>query len=67
MPVVKCPVCGVAFDPQRSTRAPFCSERCRLIDLKRWLGEEYAVPGQPADPDEDGEPPPDESPGDDDL
>ena len=26
---------------------PFCSERCRLIDLARWLGEEYRVPGTP--------------------
>jgi endogenous inhibitor of DNA gyrase (YacG/DUF329 family) len=23
---------------------PFCSKRCRLIDLKRWLGEEYCIP-----------------------
>jgi endogenous inhibitor of DNA gyrase (YacG/DUF329 family) len=36
---------------------PFCSERCRLIDLKRWLGEEYSVPDRTSDPDEDGEPP----------
>ena len=36
---------------------PFCSERCRLIDLKRWLGEEYTVPTRPADPEEDDAPP----------
>jgi hypothetical protein len=24
---------------------PFCSERCRLIDLGRWLGENYRIPG----------------------
>jgi endogenous inhibitor of DNA gyrase (YacG/DUF329 family) len=23
---------------------PFCSKRCRLIDFKRWLGEEYRIP-----------------------
>lgn len=23
---------------------PFCTERCRLVDLRRWLSEEYAVP-----------------------
>jgi endogenous inhibitor of DNA gyrase (YacG/DUF329 family) len=28
---------------------PFCSARCRLIDLGNWLGERYAVPGEPAD------------------
>jgi hypothetical protein len=29
---------------------PFCSERCKLIDLGRWLSEEYRVPGSPVDP-----------------
>jgi endogenous inhibitor of DNA gyrase (YacG/DUF329 family) len=29
---------------------PFCSARCQLIDLGRWLGEEYRVPAGPADP-----------------
>lgn len=42
---------------------PFCSPRCKLIDLGRWLGEEYRIPAgrpgdgaadaAPADPDED--------------
>jgi endogenous inhibitor of DNA gyrase (YacG/DUF329 family) len=31
---------GLAEWPQ----FPFCSQRCRLIDLGRWLGEEYRVP-----------------------
>lgn len=33
---------------------PFCSERCRLIDLGEWINEEKAIPGEPADvpPDE---------------
>jgi endogenous inhibitor of DNA gyrase (YacG/DUF329 family) len=26
---------------------PFCSERCHLVDLGRWLNEEYRVPDQP--------------------
>ena len=25
---------------------PFCSERCRLVDLGKWLGEEYRVPAE---------------------
>ncbi len=29
---------------------PFCSERCRLIDLRRWLDERYSIPVEP-DPD----------------
>ena len=24
---------------------PFCSERCRLVDLSHWLGGEYVIPG----------------------
>ena len=31
---------------------PFCGERCRTIDLGRWLDEEYSLPHVP-DPDED--------------
>jgi hypothetical protein len=26
--------------------APFCSERCKLVDLARWLGGEHAIPGE---------------------
>jgi len=29
---------------------PFCSERCRLIDLGRWVDGSYAIPGPAADP-----------------
>jgi len=52
-----CPVCGrptQASDPEGKFR-PFCSARCRQVDLGRWLAEDYAVPGQPADrPEEEG-------------
>lgn len=36
---------------------PFCSERCRLIDLGEWINEEKAIPGEAADvpPDDDPE------------
>jgi endogenous inhibitor of DNA gyrase (YacG/DUF329 family) len=30
---------------------PFCSERCQLVDLSRWVEGEYRVPGEPL-PDE---------------
>jgi endogenous inhibitor of DNA gyrase (YacG/DUF329 family) len=39
-----CPVCNREFDKTASTAAPFCSERCRTIDLGRWLGEAYGLP-----------------------
>jgi uncharacterized protein len=46
-----CPTCRahVTRDPaQPSKLFPFCSERCHLVDLGRWLGEEYRIPGPPA-------------------
>ncbi len=42
---VNCPRCGtpVAWQPQNRWR-PFCSERCKMIDLGAWANEEYRVP-----------------------
>jgi endogenous inhibitor of DNA gyrase (YacG/DUF329 family) len=41
-----CPICGKPAPPRSESRsAPFCSDRCRLLDLGRWLGEEYRIPG----------------------
>jgi endogenous inhibitor of DNA gyrase (YacG/DUF329 family) len=42
----RCPICDRWFDPAESRALPFCSERCRLIDLARWLGEKYRIPGE---------------------
>ena len=42
----KCPGCGKAVAPKRENMAfPFCSDRCRLLDLGKWLGEECRIPG----------------------
>jgi endogenous inhibitor of DNA gyrase (YacG/DUF329 family) len=30
---------------------PFCSERCKLLDLARWADGTYRIPGEPVDPD----------------
>ncbi|HEX4131358.1 MAG TPA: DNA gyrase inhibitor YacG [Pirellulales bacterium] len=48
-----CSICHRLFDPAESKAMPFCSPRCRQIDLGRWLGEEYRL-DSPGD-DEDGE------------
>jgi endogenous inhibitor of DNA gyrase (YacG/DUF329 family) len=46
-----CPICG---KPATETSRPFCSERCRDVDLNRWLSNSYAIPGRnDADEDED--------------
>ncbi|HEY4234653.1 MAG TPA: DNA gyrase inhibitor YacG [Lacipirellulaceae bacterium] len=49
---MRCPTCGNEFDPAKSTAMPFCSERCRTIDLGRWLDEGYGLPRVP-DPEAD--------------
>ena len=60
--VVTCPACGgkSLYAPENRWR-PFCSERCRRIDLGAWASESYRVPAQPG-PDD---PPPDLDAGDD--
>ena len=45
---VACPSCKkTVVWAAESTYRPFCSERCRLIDLGEWLEEEKCIPGQP--------------------
>jgi len=43
--VVNCPTCGkpVCWDETAKWR-PFCSERCRLIDLGEWASERFRIP-----------------------
>ena len=57
---VACPICHkkTPWTPANTFR-PFCSERCKLIDLGEWADEGYRVPGDPANlnelPDDDQE------------
>ena len=53
MSTIRCPICEKRFDPQLSAAMPFCSERCRSIDLGRWLREGYSVPVVRQDEDEE--------------
>jgi tRNA threonylcarbamoyladenosine biosynthesis protein TsaE len=38
----RCPICGARVEPAAET-LPFCSDRCRLVDLGRWFNEDYNV------------------------
>ena len=53
-PTRPCPICG---KPAEARHRPFCSARCALIDLGRWLGGDYRVPTketpEEASPEED--------------
>jgi endogenous inhibitor of DNA gyrase (YacG/DUF329 family) len=56
---MKCPICKK--DVEAGSRyAPFCSERCRTIDLGNWAAEKYRIPSsaepEPEEEDEDEEP-----------
>lgn len=44
---VKCPQCATIFSYYDSEFRPFCSERCKLIDLGHWFEESYRVPEKP--------------------
>lgn len=40
----RCPTCRKEFDRVDTPAFPFCSDRCRTIDLGNWLGETYRIP-----------------------
>ena len=53
--VVECPTCSakVEWKPENKFR-PFCSERCKKIDLGAWAEEKYVIPDSPpTDPTDD--------------
>ncbi len=59
----RCPTCKRAvLPPAQNPEFPFCSGRCRAIDLGKWLGEEYRIPAGPAEVEDDptAPPPPDD-------
>jgi endogenous inhibitor of DNA gyrase (YacG/DUF329 family) len=49
VPTQRCPVCRTAVAAE-SRHRPFCSERCRLLDLSAWVSERYRFPGDPFTP-----------------
>ena len=53
IPIAACPICG---KPAVQQHRPFCSRRCALIDLGRWIGGNYRVPAEEANNDEDDAP-----------
>jgi len=43
---VPCPVCKKIIAWRDNPFRPFCSERCRLMDLGKWASEEYRIAGE---------------------
>jgi uncharacterized protein len=47
----RCPICSKPFQIAKLDDLPsfpFCSDRCRLLDLGRWVDGAYVIPGPPA-------------------
>lgn len=57
----RCPMCDKPSAARGDELFPFCSPRCKMADLGRWLGGEYRIPTRQAEEDEDesskGDPP----------
>jgi endogenous inhibitor of DNA gyrase (YacG/DUF329 family) len=51
---MRCPICGKDINPDDAF-APFCSDRCRIIDLGNWASEKYVIsrPLESSQPEED--------------
>jgi uncharacterized protein len=56
---IPCPICGKSVEvPDESVPSdpknpfPFCSDRCKLVDLGRWLDGKYQIPAVEEDEDE---------------
>jgi endogenous inhibitor of DNA gyrase (YacG/DUF329 family) len=47
-----CPICGRAV--RETQNKPFCTARCKEVDLHRWLSESYRIPANP-DPDDEAD------------
>ena len=48
---IDCPICKrvLADAPENHGPRPFCSTRCKMIDLGNWLSEAYRIPGSSND------------------
>ena len=52
---VKCPHCRKEAPLAGNPNRPFCSERCKMIDLGTWATEGYRIPGEKAPQDDEDE------------
>ncbi len=45
---IRCPICKKYTTWEENPYRPFCSERCKLVDLGRWASAEYRIEGKEA-------------------
>ncbi|HFC8543611.1 DNA gyrase inhibitor YacG [Neisseria weaveri] len=49
--IVECPTCGAPVEWTVESRyRPFCSQRCKVVDLGAWASEEYVMPSEEEEP-----------------
>jgi len=53
--LVKCPTCRVEVAWEGNPFRPFCSDRCKTLDLGAWMSEHYHIPGTEDDASEEPE------------
>jgi len=56
MSFVRCPTCRKEIAWEGNPYRPFCSERCKLVDLGNWASERYRIPEKDPAPGPRGEP-----------
>lgn len=44
---LQCPICATTCEWEGNHWRPFCSERCKLIDLGAWIDEDYTIAHEP--------------------
>ena len=47
---INCPTCKIKYSYYESSSRPFCTEKCRMIDLGQWFEEAYHIKGKQLDP-----------------
>lgn len=57
MPTVRCPTCDRPVEwSEKFPWRPFCSERCKLIDLGAWAAGKHAIPGEAVETEAEADP-----------
>jgi uncharacterized protein len=54
--IIKCPICKNRTTWEENPWRPFCSERCKMIDLGKWASGEYRIESASQDEEENEKP-----------
>jgi len=60
--MIKCPRCGKEAAVENNPYRPFCSDRCKLVDLGKWISEKYTISNAAPESEDELPKSPEESP-----